>query len=151
MGSIFSAWLIWFIAGIGLAFLELLMPGFVVLFMGLGCLVVAGLLLIWPLTFTHQVLIFILATVASIVFLRKYLMKTFKGLSSMQSETDFDDFPRGEHVKVVQRVSPQVNGRIQFRGTFWDAAAEEEIDKGELAEIVRFADNSRQVYFVRKV
>lgn len=151
MGSIFSAWLIWFIIGIGLAFLELLMPGFVVLFMGLGCLVVAGVLLIWPLTVTQQVLIFIVATITLIVLLRKWLMKTFKGLSSVQSEADFDDFPNGARVKVVQRISPQVNGRIQFRGTLWDAAADEEIEKGEVAKIVRFAGNSHQIYFVKKL
>jgi len=151
MGSIFSAWLIWFLIGIGLAFLELLMPGFVVIFMGIGCLIVAGMLLILPLTVTQQVLLFIVATIASIVLLRKWLMKIFMGLSSSQSEVVFDDFPKGAHVKVVQNISPQANGRIQFRGTFWDAAADEEINKGETVEIVRYAGNSRQVYFVKKL
>lgn len=151
MESIFSAWLIWFLLGIGLAFLELLMPGFVILFMGIGCLVVAGILLILPLTVTQQVLIFIVATIVSIVLLRKWLMKIFQGKLSTQSGTDFDDFPHGVHVKVVQDITPQTNGRIKFRGTFWDAAADEEIEKGQTAKIVRFADNSRQIYFVQKL
>jgi inner membrane protein len=147
----FSAWLIWFIAGIGLAFLELLMPGFVVLFMGVGCLVVATVLLVWPLTVTQQVLLFIVATIASIVLLRSWLMNIFRGMSSAGSKEDFDDFPRGARVKVVRRITSQARGRIHYRGTLWDAAAEEDIEEGETAEIVSFAGSSRQIFLVRKI
>ena len=69
----------------------------------------------------------------------------------MQSDTGFDDFPKGVHVRVVQSISPNANGRIRFRGTLWDAAADEEIKKGELVEIVRFAGDSHQIYFVKKL
>jgi membrane protein implicated in regulation of membrane protease activity len=151
LNSIFPAWLIWFLLGIGLAFLELQMPGFIVLFFGVGCWVVAGALLIWPLTLTQQILIFIVATIVSIALLRKWLMKIFRGLSAGRTEADFDDFPKGAHVQVVQRITPQVNGRIQFRGTFWDAAADEEIEPDATVEIVRYAGDSRQVFFVKKI
>jgi len=150
MESIFSAWLIWFLCGVGLAFLELLMPGFVVLFMGIGCLVVSGLLLLWPLTLTQQFLVFIAATIASIVFLRKWLMRIFKGRSMTRSEPDFDDFPEGALVKVARPVSSRPGGRIEFRGSLWDAVADEEIGVGETAKIVRYAGGSRQTYFVQK-
>ena len=59
--TIFSAWLIWFLLGIGLAFLELYMPGFIVLFFGVGCWIVAGTLLILDLTITQQLIVFIAA------------------------------------------------------------------------------------------
>lgn len=149
--STFSPWLIWFILGIAMAFLELQMPGFVVLFLGVGCWVVAGVLLLWPLTLTQQVWLFLVASIASIVLLRKWLMRIFQGRSSSQTETDYDDFPKGAHVEVVQPITPEVNGRIRFRGTLWDAAAEENIEKGEMAEIVRYAGQSRQIYFVKKL
>lgn len=151
LNSIFSAWLIWFVLGVGLAFLELQMPGFVVLFFGLGCWVVAGVLLIWPLTVAQQVLLFIVATIVSIVSLRRWLLKIFRGMSTDASEKDYDDFPRGAHVSVAQRITPEVHGRIQFRGTLWYAAADEAIEKGETVEIIRFAGDSRQVFFVKKV
>ena len=145
-----SPWLIWFILGVAMAFLELMMPGFVVLFFGIGCWVTAAVVLIWPLTLTQQLLIFILASVCCIVFLRKWFMKIFTGRSSKQTETDYDDFPHGEQARVVQRIGPQAGGRIRFRGTFWDAASDEEIEKDEIVEIVSFAGDSRQVYFVKK-
>ncbi len=145
-----TPWLIWFIFGVALAFLELMMPGFVVLFFGIGCWATAAVALIWPLTLTQQVLVFILVSVCSIVFLRKWFMKIFQGRSSKQTETDYDDFPQGEHARVVQRIDPQASGRIRFRGTLWDAASDEEIEKDEIVEIVSFAGASRQVYFVKK-
>lgn len=145
-----SPWLIWFILGVALAFLELTMPGFVVLFFGIGCWATAAVVLIWPLTLTQQLLVFILTSLCCIVFLRKWCMKIFTGRSSKQTETDYDDFPRGEQARVVQRIGPQARGRIRFRGTLWDAASDEEIEKEETVEIVSFAGDSRQVYFVKK-
>jgi inner membrane protein len=151
MESIFSAWLIWFLIGIGLAFLELFIPAFVVIFMGLGCLIVSGTLLIWPLTFTHQVVLFIVATILSIVFLRKWFMKIFQGTSLVRKEQHFDDFPKGSFVKVIESISPKKTGRILHRGTLWDARSDEDIDKGDTVEIISFTKDSRQVFFVKKI
>ena len=151
LNSIFSPWLIWFLLGIALAFLELQMPGFIVLFFGIGCWIVAGALLIWDLTVPQQIGIFIVATIASIVLLRKFLMKVFRGLSSSTADEGFDDFPKGQHVKVVRSISPDSNGRIYYRGAPWDAASDEEIMEGEVVEILRYADNSRLVFFVKKI
>ena len=150
MDSIFSPWLVWFLLGVGLAFLELALPGFIVFFFGIGCWVVAGALLIWNLSLTQQVLLFIAGTITSIVVLRKLLMRMFRG-SSTGGRVDFDDFPQGAHVKVLKRITPTVNGRIQHRGTAWDAAAEEEIDEGATVEIVRYANGARQIFFVKKI
>ncbi|MDZ7762375.1 MAG: NfeD family protein [Desulfovermiculus sp.] len=151
MDLFISPWLIWFLLGIGLAFLELFMPGLVIIFMALGCWIVTVTLLIWPLSLTQQVLIFIGGTVVSIVLLRTWFMKTFRGVASDKTQTGFDDFPQGVHVQVVKGISPNVNGRIKFRGTLWDAIADEEIEEGETVEIVSYAGDSRQIYFVRKI
>jgi membrane protein implicated in regulation of membrane protease activity len=78
-------------------------------------------------------------------------MRTFRGIASDKAQTGFDDFPHGVHVQVVKGISPNANGRIQFRGTLWDASADEEIDQGETVEIVSYAGDSRQIYFVRKI
>ena len=149
--TIFSAWLIWFLLGIGLAFLELYMPGFIVLFFGVGCWIVAGTLMVLDLTITQQIFVFIASTITSIVLLRRIVIRIFRGFAVGHARNDFDDFPIGVHVKVVQSITPSSNGRIHYRGTFWDAAADEEIDEGEIVEIMRFADNSRLVFFVKKI
>jgi inner membrane protein len=149
--TIFSAWLIWFLLGIGLAFLELYMPGFIVLFFGVGCWIVAGTLMILDLTITQQIVVFIASTITSIVLLRRLVIRIFRGFAVGHAQNDFDDFPMGVHVKVFQRITPTLNGRIHYRGTLWDAAADEEIGEGEQAEIMSFADNSHLVFFVKKI
>jgi len=150
VASIFSPWLIWFLLGIGLAFLELLLPGFIVIFFGIGCWVVAAALLIWDLSLSQQLMLFIAGTIASIVLLRKLLMRVFRGAAT-DGRADYDDFPHGAHVRVVKRITPAVNGRIEHRGTPWDAAADEEIEEGATVEIVRYVNGARQVFFVKKV
>lgn len=149
MDTLFTPCLIWFLLGIGLALLELLVPGFVLLFFGIGCWVVSGTLLLWDLSLTHQVLIFLVGTISSLLVLRKYLMRTFRGLTR-DGDKDFDDFPHGVLVKVIRRISPTVHGRIQFRGTAWDAAADEEIDEGDMVEVVRYWNDNRQIFFVKR-
>jgi membrane protein implicated in regulation of membrane protease activity len=151
MESIFTPWLIWFVVGIVLAFVELMAPGIIIIFFGVGCWVVAGVLAIYPITLSQQVLLFIAASILSIVFLRRWFMKIFKGLSSDKSEADYNDFPKGEKVEVVQSISPHSTGRVKFRGTLWDAASDEEIDEGETVELVKYAQNSNQVFFVKKI
>ncbi|MFN2354109.1 MAG: NfeD family protein [Desulfopila sp.] len=151
MDSLFSTWLIWFVMGIALALAELMLPGFVILFFAVGCLAVAGALLIWPLTAAQQFLLFAGVTLVSIVLLRKWCINVFQGASSNRAETNYDDFPRGAQATVVKPITTKTPGRIAFRGTLWDAAAEEYIEEGEMVEIVRFAGDATQTFFVKKL
>ena len=151
LDALITPWLIWFLLGIGLAFLELYLPGFIVLFFGIGCLGTSGALLLWDLSLTQQILLFLTTSITSLLLLRKWLMRIFRGVSSDKPDEDFDDFPRGAHVKVLKTITPDNSGRIQYRGTAWDALADETIEAGDTVEIVRYATNSRQVFFVHKI
>ncbi len=151
MESIFEPWLIWFVAGVALALMELMAPGIIIIFFAAGCWVVAGVLAIYPMTLAQQVLLFVVASVLSLVFLRKWFMKIFKGVSSDKTDADYEDFPRGEKVEVVQAITPHSNGRVKYRGTLWDAAAEEEVTEGEMVELLKYTENSNQVFFVKKI
>ena len=151
MDTFIAPWLIWFLLGIALALLELYLPGFVVLFFGVGCLATAGALLLWDMNLTYQILIFIVTSIASLLLLRKWLMRVFRGASPDKSDMGFDDFPHGKHVTVLKTITPKNSGRIQYRGTGWDAVAEETIEAGATVEIERYAADSRQVFFVRKI
>jgi membrane protein implicated in regulation of membrane protease activity len=151
MDTFITPWLIWFLLGIALALLELYLPGFVVLFFGVGCLATAGALLLWDFGLTRQILIFITASIASLLLLRKWLMRVFRGDSTDKTDMGFDDFPHGRHVKVLKTITPKNSGRIRYRGTAWDAVAEETIEAGATVEIERFAPGSHNVFFVRKI
>ncbi len=148
---IIPTWLIWFILGIIVAFLELYLPGFILLFFAIGCLSAAVALLVLDINLTQQILVFLITSITSLLLLRKWMMRTFQGASSNNPDNDFDDFPYGVHVQVLQKISPHKTGRIQYRGTAWDAVADETIESGETAEIVKFSGNSKQIFVVRKV
>lgn len=145
-----APWLIWFLVGIGLAFVELMLPGFILLFFSIGCFVTAGLSLLFDLSITHQFSIFLVTSVASLLSLRKWLMLIFRGKSSNGGPAEFDDFPLGVRVTVIKTITPEFPGRIQYRGAPWDAVADETIEADSTVEIERYGD-SRHVFFVRKI
>jgi len=151
LDTLIPTWLIWFILGFVFAFLELFLPSFILIFFAIGCWGSTLILLLWDLSLTQQILMFIVTSIISLLLLRKWLIQTFRGISDVVQDQDFDDFPRGEHVQVSKIITPDKMGRVQYRGTDWDAVAEEMIEPGEIVEIIRYAGNSRQTYFVRKV
>ncbi|PTN37509.1 NfeD family protein [Desulfonatronum sp. SC1] len=146
-----SSWLPWFLAAIAFATLELFLPVFVFLFFGIGCLGVALALLVFDIHLSQQLVIFIIVTISSLVMLRKWMMGIFRGVTTDRTDKDFDDFPYGERVQVLRDINPSQPGRIQHRGTAWDAVADESIEAGTTVEIIGYAATSRQTFQVRKI
>ncbi len=145
-----ALWLVWFLLGIAFAFLELFLPGFIVLFLSMGCFVTAGALLVLDLSLTQQLLVFMATSIGSLLLFRRWLVRVFRGASSHDSHQEYDDFPLGARVKVLETITPERGGRIQYRGTSWDAVADETIEAGSFVEIERHA-HSRHVFYVRKI
>lgn len=117
-----SSWLLWFLAAIAFATLELFLPIFIFLFFGIGCLGVALALLVFDIPLSQQLAIFIIVTIFSLVMLRKWMMGIFRGVTADRTDKDFDDFPYGERVQVLRDITPPQPGRIQHRelpGTPW--------------------------------
>lgn len=115
----------WFIAGVLLVLAELIIPGGIVVFLGLGCLIVAlaayfGVVVTWMGACT----LFFIASIAMILLLRQFAVKFVEGDSS-QGNTDelLDDL--GELAVVVETIGPgNKQGRIAFRGTQWQALSD---------------------------
>ena len=148
--SFLKPWLIWFVLAVILALLELGLPGLVVIFFALGCLITSAVTLIWDVSLTIQITVFIISSIASLLLLRRYVMTIFAGNRS-DSDDGYNDFPAGVKVKVTRPITPNENGQISYRGTIWEAAADEDIAEGETVRLERYADDSRLVYFVSKV
>ncbi len=145
-------WLLWFALGVGLALMELVLPGFIVLFFGIGCWVVALLLLLGTeLGLAAQVGVFLLASVGSLLALRKWCLRTFRGVMSDCPEQEFDDQPIGAIVKVTVSIQPPEVGRIFYRGTEWDASSSESIEAGNQVEIMGRHERISQQFVVRPV
>lgn len=151
LSTLTTPWLIWLLIGVALAFIELSMPGLIVIFFGVGALITSLALMLWTLDLNAQVTIFISSSLLSLLLLRHWLKRVFYGQKSLAGRDGFDDFPRGVRVKVTRDISPQEQGRIAYRGADWYATAEEDIVAGATVEIVAYADSSHQVFQVKKI
>lgn len=145
-------WLIWFAVGVVLALLEMVLPGFIVLFFGIGCWCVAILLLIGvDLSLPAQIAVFLIASVGALLALRKWCLRTFRGVLTDCPDKEFDDQPIGNVVKVTASIRPPETGRIFYRGTEWDASAEDVIEAGQQVEIVGRHDRHMQQFIVKSI
>jgi inner membrane protein len=131
--------LVWFLVGFVLLLAELVLPGFVVIFFGIGAWMTALLLLIGVLkSFNSQLLVFIITSIVSLIIFRKKGKRIFEGKTSgkLAPNQSVDDI-KGEKALVVEAVLPgKLGGKVEFHGTLWEAEADEPIERGSVVEIV---------------
>jgi inner membrane protein len=132
----FSPWLVWFLSGIVIMLAELFIPGFVIIFFGLGCWCAALVAAFAPEAQAFQILAFLVTSIASLLALRKLAMRVFVGRSDATGTIDSGNVPMGARVTLEQDLEPGRTGRVRFRGTLWDAISEERLAAGSDAEIV---------------
>ena len=75
MTTYFPPWLIWFVIGIAVSLSELVLPGFVIIFFGIGCLGAAAFAVVLPDAYAGQIATFIIVTILSLAVLRKMAMR----------------------------------------------------------------------------
>jgi inner membrane protein len=131
----FSPWLVWFLAGIAIMLAELAVPGFVIIFFGLGCWGASVVAFFSPNSYSAQVAVFVVVSVASLMTLRRVAMRVFVGRSEGQETEDMGNVPVGARITLNQDLEAGQVGRVHFRGTMWDAISEDRISAGSDAEI----------------
>jgi membrane protein implicated in regulation of membrane protease activity len=132
--------LIWFLIGLVLLILEFIMPGLIIGFFGVGAWIVAIICLFSAYvagSINAQLLIFIIASVLSLLLLRKWLKGMFIGHTKSQQDLteDLKEFV-GERVVVKEKIIPKAGGKVELHGTNWTAEADEEIAAGTVVEII---------------
>jgi membrane protein implicated in regulation of membrane protease activity len=129
--------LIWFLIGVVLLVMEFALPGLIVFFFGIGAFVVAAICLFTNISINAQLIIFIVSSVLSLVFLRKWLKGIFIGHTSSKQELteDLKDFV-GQRAVVKDKITPKMAGKVELHGTNWQATADEEIAEGAAVEVV---------------
>ena len=132
--------LIWFMVGLVLLVFEFIMPGLIIGFFGVGAWIVAIICLLSAYvngSINAQLIIFIIASVLSLLLLRKWLKGIFIGhVKSKQDMTeDLNEFI-GERVVVKKTITPKAGGKVELHGTNWEAEADEEIVEGTVVEII---------------
>lgn len=130
--------LVWFLLGLAFVLGELMVPGVVLLFFGLGAWLAAALLWIGVIdSLAAALAVFTATSVLSLLLLRKYVVRTFKGRKSGEGIDNEQQEFIGKLATVKEEIDPRKEGgKIEFRGVLWTATASDVIAKGESVRIV---------------
>jgi len=132
--------LIWFLVGLLLLIFEFMLPGLIIAFFGVGAWLVALLCLLSDYvqgSINTQLIIFILASVLSLLCLRRWLKGIFMGhiVSKQDMTENLEEFV-GQRAVVIEAITPKAGGKVEFHGTNWVAQADAEIAEGAVVEII---------------
>jgi membrane protein implicated in regulation of membrane protease activity len=131
--------LVWFIIGLVLFLLELVIPGFVIFFFGVGAWITALLCLVANPGINLQTIVFALTSILSLILLRKIIQKRFfYNKNELSAEAD-DDFT-GREAIALTTFNPGSIGKVEFKGTSWKAESKSSITQGQIV-IIRSKDN----------
>ena len=130
----FSPVLIWFLAGVVFLALELVLPGLVVFFFGVGAWCTALAVALYPVPLAGQIMVFLAASILSLLLLRSFFKKVFLG-----RKLDTDAMERGvlpgATGEVIADILPPAPGTVKYGGSFWQATAEVSLVKGTVVRI----------------
>jgi len=132
------AFSLWLSSGIFLIAVEFLVPGLVMVFVGLGALTVA-----LGMHFGHvdgvleQFITFFVGSIIYLLTLR-FLVLRFVPSASRKENIDEDEEVMGSIVEIVADINPGEFGRVEHSGSTWQACAEgnQTILKGEQVKII---------------
>jgi membrane protein implicated in regulation of membrane protease activity len=128
--------LLWFLIGLVLFLLELVVPGFVIFFFGVGAWVTALICLIANPGTNLQIIIFAITSVLSLLALRKLIQKKFFYSKGNKSEEVEDEFTGKEGIAITD-FDKANKGKVEFKGTRWNAESDSEIKEGEPVVIIK--------------
>ena len=122
--------LFWFLLGLAFFLLELIIPGFVIIFFGFGAWVTSLICLLANPGLDLQIIIFSITSILSLILLRKMFTKKFfnEGVSAPDI---LDDEFIGKEAIVIEDIAKESRGRIEFKGTPWTAVSDEDIKAGQ--------------------
>jgi membrane protein implicated in regulation of membrane protease activity len=127
--------LFWFIIGLGLFLLELVIPGFFIIFFGLGAWITAVTCLIFEPGLNTQIIIFAITSVLALIGLRKMIQKKFFYNKGGKSDEVDDEFTGKEGLAVTD-FGGQQTGKVEFKGTTWKAESASEVKMGQRVIII---------------
>ena len=128
--------LVWFILGLILLLAELVLPGFVIFFFGVGAWITALVCLFFNPGINLQAVIFAVSSVIVLVAFRKMIQNKFIYNKNDISGTIEDEFTGKEAVAVAD-FDVEKNGKVDFKGTSWKAESDFEIHAGQTVIILK--------------
>jgi len=126
---------IWFIIGLALFLLELVLPGFVIFFFGVGAWITALLCLLAHPGINLQIIVFAITSVLSLLALRKIIQRKFFYSKVDRSSAVEDEFT-GKEAVAASDFGADKKGKVEFKGTTWNSESESDIKKGQTVIII---------------
>lgn len=129
---------LWILVGLAIMSMELFMPGFILVFFGLGAVLVGVLLLVAPVGVNTQLVLFPVISIVLLVSFRRYAQGYFTGRVSNANPTGAPiDVNVGQTAVVTEDIVPNSpRGKVEYHGTSWNADADAEIKKGVKVVII---------------
>ena len=128
-----NAAVIWFIIGFVFFIFEFALPGLILFFFALGAWITAVLDLFIDLSFNAQIAVFLGASILTILLFRKWVKKL---VWSKKHTSEIEDEFLGKTGIAETSIAPGMNGKVDFKGTSWDAKSDDRIEKGEEVTII---------------
>ncbi|WP_319761632.1 NfeD family protein [Maridesulfovibrio sp.] len=149
----FPLWLIWLGAGLALALLELAAPGMILIFFSFGCLLAASVAYFFSEALTLQVVTFCVASVISLLVLRRLFISWFQGQISETESDGYEDGPKGALAEACKDFSADGYGQIKYRGSYWKAVSDSGyiLAAGDKVRIIDWTDKSKTTFLVKKI
>ena len=135
----------WAVAGFALIALETVLPGMFIFMFGLGALCAALATWLFGIPLEAQFAVFGLTSVLALAFLRKIFQKALHGKASEADRIASITSLVGARGVVTQEIPANGTGKIQSRGSFWAAYADEKLPVDANIEVIeeRRADEPR--------
>lgn len=120
--SLFTDEVIWFLIGVGLLLVELVVPGLIFVFFGVGAWVTAAILLAFDLSLTSQLVVFSLTSIGSLILLRQSIRKRYMDVS-IDGMAESDNGFIGSQAVSLTQIAPGNDGKVEFNGSQWEACS----------------------------
>ena len=125
--------LIWFLAGVVLLLLEFVIPGVFILFFGIGAWITSLCVYLFEPSLGVQFVIFSTISIASLILLRKVILKRMTMQTVRGSDPD-EEFV-GYSAYCTSEIDEGHNGKVEFKGTSWSASSHKLIKEGQKVSI----------------
>jgi inner membrane protein len=127
--------LFWFALGLVLFLLEVVVPGFIIFFFGVGAWVTALVCLLFDPGTNLQIVIFGITSILSLIALRRIIQKKFFYNKENLSEEVEDEFTGKEGIATAD-FNSENRGKIEFKGTSWKAESKSAIKEGQTVIVI---------------
>ncbi|HZH66662.1 MAG TPA: NfeD family protein [Flavisolibacter sp.] len=128
-----NAAVVWFLVGFVFFLLEFAIPGLILFFFAVGAWAVAILSLFTDFSIDTQLIIFLASSIAAILIFRNWVKKI---IWTRKYSSEIEDEFLGKTGKAETPIGPGRNGKVDFKGTSWDAKSDDRIEKGEEVTII---------------